>query len=147
MGLALRASAARGAAPQDRGERQAGRGYARCRWAGGDDAGGADGGCGEAGASGGAGTRGGDGRGEDGEGGDVSLELLGATLLKVLACPQCGAPIERTEEYRARWINIPTIRGPLRELVAEDVTLICLKCEWRERTNNWRQYLQGTIAE
>jgi len=73
----------------------------------------------------------------------MSFVLMGALAAKVLKCPTCGGAIDRTEDYRAQFLDIPQIGGPpIREMVREHVTLVCTSCSWRLRTDNWRAFIQ-----
>ena len=69
--------------------------------------------------------------------------LLGAAMLdKAIKCKQCGNAISETRDYKANIINIPRIgEPPTLDISGEEVTLVCNKCGWTKRTNDWKQFV------
>ena len=73
----------------------------------------------------------------------MSLALMGAIYAKVLKFPDCGAIVDKTENYKANWVEILQIGGtPLSILKSEEVTLCCSSCSWSKRTNDWKQFIK-----
>jgi hypothetical protein len=76
----------------------------------------------------------------------MTLEVIESAISnKKMLCPKCNAPIQSYEKFAptidAVWDGFGDSRVDSR---GSRVTLICGngKCDWRERTEFWSQYIE-----
>jgi hypothetical protein len=72
----------------------------------------------------------------------MSLELLGAIVVKALRCSKCSEPFTSFSNYHADNVMIHGTGGSITTMLrGEQVTLSCAKCGRCETTNNWRSFI------